>query len=47
MEETRPTWVLTNRPWILTTLPLAYLVAVAALSSAAFVHNSCSGTFGA
>jgi uncharacterized protein YqgC (DUF456 family) len=46
MEETRRPWVLRNRPWILTALLLAYLVAVAALSSAAFVHNSCSGTFG-
>ena len=36
----------TRKAWILTTLVLAYVVAVAALASAAFVHDSCHGRFG-
>ena len=46
MEETRRPWVLTRKPWILTTAVLVYVVAIVALSSAAFVNNACSGTFG-
>jgi len=46
MEGTRSPGVLTRKPWILTTLVLAWVVAIVALSSAAFVHNACFGTFG-
>ncbi|HKZ14410.1 MAG TPA: hypothetical protein VJL81_11245 [Solirubrobacterales bacterium] len=46
MEETPRPWVLTREPWILTTLVLAWVVAIVALSSAAFVHNACFGRFG-
>jgi hypothetical protein len=46
MEGTRSSGVLTRKPWILTTLVLAWVVAIVALSSAAFVHNACFGTFG-
>jgi hypothetical protein len=46
MEETRRAWVLTRKPWILTTVVLVYVVAIVALASASFVHDACFGRFG-
>jgi hypothetical protein len=46
MEESRQPWILTRKPWILTNALLAYFVAMAALVSAALVHNACFGKFG-
>jgi hypothetical protein len=39
-------WILARKPWLLTNVVLAYVVAIVALASAAFVHNACYGTFG-
>lgn len=46
MEEKRKRWILIREPWLLTTAVSVYVVAIAALSSAAFVHGACYGTFG-
>jgi hypothetical protein len=46
MEERQRPWILTRRPWILPTAGLVYTVALAALSSAAFLQHACFGTFG-
>jgi hypothetical protein len=46
MGETQRSWVLTRKPWILTTAVLGYVVAIVALPSAALVQNACLGTFG-
>jgi hypothetical protein len=46
MEEARRPWALTKRPWLLSTALLTYVVGMAAVASAAFVHDACFGRYG-